>query len=694
MTTITTLSRLILLTSALFLLVQTQAQSQDTTKTQPTTAQPTTAQKSLEDFSLEDLLNVEIAVASGKGKALSQRESPSIVTLITREEIINSGARDITDVLRLVPGFEFGLDVQGAVGITMRGNWAHEGKILFLWDGIPMNETLFGTVPLGNRFPLFQIERIEIIRGPGSAIFGGFAGMAVVNVITRTMQNIAQPGGKIGDVAINYSGSVMGSLMTQGLGRWGVDQTLGAQFGDVSVTLGMYGQRGVRSDRSFVSELDGKTYSMRQYFTDNAQSYNLGIKGSQWLVRAIYEDSQLGYPQPDTAGTIRLLTTRFPVFSADAQYTFSLSDKVQLTPRVSYTNQTPWATTDIEARRTNFYYEKTTSRLTGNLTLAAELSPQINVTAGAEYFLDNGFASDASLQAGAGFADGKQSVSYSTISAFAQGVLTSDIANVTLGARFDNHSRFGAAFAPRIGITKVIDRFHFKALLSRAFRAPTIENIDRNASIKPEFTTVIEGELGYQFSNTVFATLNVFDIDITDPIIYFFGGAQGGYKNATRMGTRGAEAEIRWRDKNINLAASYSFSTVNQNEVELYTAPQTTAQMLGMPQHKVAVNASVNITPDLSVNPSFVYLSERYAPVSFMGRGGMIQRTINPFEAAGLLNVNIAWTPEISGLRLMTISLAAMNVLDANYQFISPVSNGNNPFSGASREFVLRLSIR
>src|ERR1700752_1841087 len=79
---------------------------------------------------LEKLINSLISVASKK--PLSTRESPSIVTLVTKEEIRNSGARDLMDVLRMVPGIEFGVDVEGVVGIGVRGNWAHEGKMLLL----------------------------------------------------------------------------------------------------------------------------------------------------------------------------------------------------------------------------------------------------------------------------------------------------------------------------------------------------------------------------------------------------------------------------------------------------------------------------------------------------------------------------------------------------------------------------------
>src|SRR5262249_41149239 len=105
----------------------------------------------IRELSLEALLNSEIDVATIK--AQPTRETAGIVTMITREEIVNSGARDLTDVLAMVPGFAFAVDVQGTVDIGVRGNWGHEGKTLLLVDGLEMNELLYSTNALGNHYP-------------------------------------------------------------------------------------------------------------------------------------------------------------------------------------------------------------------------------------------------------------------------------------------------------------------------------------------------------------------------------------------------------------------------------------------------------------------------------------------------------------------------------------------------------------
>src|SRR5690349_19643461 len=86
-----------------------------------------------ETATLELLLATEVGVATKKARTV--RDSPGVVTLVTREDIEASGARDLLDVLMLVPGFDAALDVGGVVGLGFRGNWGHEGKVLLLVDG-------------------------------------------------------------------------------------------------------------------------------------------------------------------------------------------------------------------------------------------------------------------------------------------------------------------------------------------------------------------------------------------------------------------------------------------------------------------------------------------------------------------------------------------------------------------------------
>ncbi len=139
------------------------------------------------DLSLESLLDTPVEVTKD---ARSSREAASVLLVVTREEVLASGARDLLEVLQLVPGFSFHQDVEGVVGVGFRGLWGHEGKVLLMLDGQEINELLYTTTQFGHHVLVSQIERVEIIRGPGSALYGGSAELAVVNVITRSGKDL------------------------------------------------------------------------------------------------------------------------------------------------------------------------------------------------------------------------------------------------------------------------------------------------------------------------------------------------------------------------------------------------------------------------------------------------------------------------------------------------------------------------
>ena len=144
----------------------------------------TNTTSTLLEFDLEQLVTTPSKVK------FTQQESPGIVTVITDKDIQLQGANDLISVLKLVPGFSFHVDVSGVVGVGMRGIWGHEGKVLFMIDGQEMNELLFGNLALSGHYDVTQIKRIEVVRGPGSSVYGGFAELGVVNIITKSAEDV------------------------------------------------------------------------------------------------------------------------------------------------------------------------------------------------------------------------------------------------------------------------------------------------------------------------------------------------------------------------------------------------------------------------------------------------------------------------------------------------------------------------
>lgn len=136
-------------------------------------------------LSLSELTTKTVQVASLTETSLL--EAPAVVSVITSAEIQRMGARDLRDVLRFVPGFELGVRSFGYPAFGLRGVITdNTEKIRILLDGLPVNENLEGsaTIVFGD-LALDNVDRIEIIRGPGSALYGTNAFVGVISIITK-----------------------------------------------------------------------------------------------------------------------------------------------------------------------------------------------------------------------------------------------------------------------------------------------------------------------------------------------------------------------------------------------------------------------------------------------------------------------------------------------------------------------------
>jgi len=148
--------------------------------------------KDLSEVSLEELSNIQVYSASKHMQSAS--EAPASVTVVTADEIQKYGYRNLADILRSVPGFYVTYDRDytfvGVRGFGRLGDW--NSRILVLIDGHRINNNVLGQAMLGNEFlvDVDMIERVEIVRGPSSSLYGANAFFAVINVITRTAKQV------------------------------------------------------------------------------------------------------------------------------------------------------------------------------------------------------------------------------------------------------------------------------------------------------------------------------------------------------------------------------------------------------------------------------------------------------------------------------------------------------------------------
>ncbi|MFN0025143.1 MAG: TonB-dependent receptor plug domain-containing protein [Parvularculaceae bacterium] len=140
-------------------------------------------------FSLEDLMAVEVTTASKRAELVS--DAAAAVFVLTRDDISRSGAVTIADALRLVPGVNVAQINANSWAVTVRGfNSRFSNKLLVMIDGRTVYTPLFSGVLWDQQNTVLEdIERIEVVRGPGGVLWGANAVNGVINIITRSSRD-------------------------------------------------------------------------------------------------------------------------------------------------------------------------------------------------------------------------------------------------------------------------------------------------------------------------------------------------------------------------------------------------------------------------------------------------------------------------------------------------------------------------
>src|SRR5690349_9548311 len=162
-----------------------------------------------------------VSIATGSQQTL--RRAPAVASVITAEDIAAMGAIDLDEVLETVPGMHVDRNpIAYAPLYTIRGVYSpNNPQVLMLLNGVPTTTLVTGGK--GNvwgGFPLENVARIEVIRGPGSALYGADAYAGVINIITKTAAQ--QPGTQLGIRAGSF-------------GTWDGWLLHGGKFGPVEV---------------------------------------------------------------------------------------------------------------------------------------------------------------------------------------------------------------------------------------------------------------------------------------------------------------------------------------------------------------------------------------------------------------------------------------------------------------------------
>lgn len=560
--------------------------------------------ESLWDMSLEELGKIRVTTLA-TGTATPLDKAAAVATVITEEDIIAMGATDIDQVLETVPGLHVGRSSQAFPpkynirGITSQYN----SQTLVLINGTPITDLVFGNRSnIWGGMPVKSISRIEIIRGPGSSMYGADAFAGVINIITKAHKDI---NGTIGGIR-------KGSFDTKAtwLEHGGTYEGFNVGFTLEYETTDGWKEIVTRDAQSDFDDL----------FTTNASLAPGPVNTMKEMMEARidieYENSRLriGYQGRSNVGTGPGLAQaldpngRFGSDRINADYTYTFQDLSPdwgLEGRISYFHSTqdpeedPWIFPPgafggayPDGFIGNPGYKIHSARFDINSTFRGFDKHIIRFGTGA-FWGDvykttetKNFNPDFSPRGGIEDVSDKAEVwlpeeDRTTYHTFVQDEWRfADNWQLTSGIRYDHYSDFGSTTNPRLALVwATTDSISTKLLYGRAFRAPAMAELYVTSNpislgdkdLKPEKIDTYELAMSQQISSDFRYTSNIYFYEIKDFISFeTFDPNNPNNKRAQNFGERsgyGFEIEADYKPSNkLRLLTNYAYQKSEDNK--------------------------------------------------------------------------------------------------------------------------------
>lgn len=592
-----------------------------------------------------------VSIATGSKKPIYQ--APAVASVITAEQIKAMGARDLNDVLETVPGLHVVPSPLNRLDPTYSIRGIHTGmnpQVLMLMNGIPFPLLYTSGHPVLFRLPVAAISRIEVLRGPGSAVYGADAFAGVINIITKAADDIAgtEVGGRVGSFDTNDLWVESG----QRWGGWETAFTLEWQQSD--------GDKDRRVDSDLQTALDsvfGTNASLAPGPLDtryNVLDTHLELKRDDWSLRLWHwrqNSAGLG------AGAAQALDNR----GGQSEILY-LGD-------LSYGNDHLLPNWELQADL-HYLYRHAKSRLVllpsgTTVPIGADGNIDFIAPVGIFTFADglrgnpDGIDQQAGfdlngvytglvnhrLRIGAGYKhqreEGQESKNFgpgvplgimTDVSGTAYVYMPDSSRNIwylslqdewqlapdwafTGGVRFDAYSDFGSTVNPRLALVwSTRQNLTTKLLYGRAFRAPSFSEqfainnpvVLGNPDLDPEIIDTLELAFDYRPTFDLQTAFSLFGYR-ADGLIEFTPDA-GGTKtaqNARDQEGYGFEIELNWKlTEALRLGSNFAWQ--HSEDVK------TKARIADAPGQQWMLDADWNFQPEWSIHPQITWVGDRH----------------------------------------------------------------------------------
>lgn len=543
------------------------------------------------DETSPDYLGQEVVVSATRTLNSIADAGGSSVTVITAKEIKDSGKSTVEEVIKGTPGID--VVSNGGLGTTtsilMRG--ADAKNVLVLLDGVPFNDpsAIGGAADIAN-LTVDNIERIEIVRGPVSVLYGSNATAGVINIITK--QGTGKP--KV-------------TLGTEG-GAYGTWKAYGAASGSVDRFRYSLNIARLTSDGFSIVDERNPDISHPASTADNDGYRNTTLS------------TNLGYQLGKNVDLSSVL--RYTDASVDLDGTYKYADSKELSGRVALRVKTDPLTSTFYynySTKDRNYYNDSSVKTTTYKGYVNEFGWQGDVAV----------ASNNTLTAGLNYQNEAIDIWTPTVvdtdvdlkSVFIQDQWHIKGIDLVAGVRHDDHEMFGGKTTYRIAPSYRIGNTTLKCSYGTGFRAPTLYELYGpygNTGLKPETSKGWDAGIEQRLSGSFTVGATWFRTDYTDLIDWVmtdsvtFDGQYFQVPGTTR--TQGVESFIEWHPQ-----ASLS---VDMNYTYTYTKDADGEQLARRPKHKADLLVSWKPTGKLTLTGSAQWVGTRvdtYAPDGKLG---------------------------------------------------------------------------
>jgi len=551
----------------------------------------------LGELSLEDLLNIEVETATKTAEKSSL--SPAIMTVVTSQDIDNYGYSSVAEALSHVASFVDNYDLAvhnfGVRGINS-GVRSGSRTIKFMIDGqaIAFRSTSQNFIDK-ELIPMDMIERIEVVRGPVSALYGANAFLGVVNIVSKSGAKLAENGGSVGLKLSSTSNAGSGYTASATYGRnndtW--DYSIGMSASDedrsdIALPRRSPAYESISMQQSASDDSEPLSlYARSKYQIDETSSIKMSGHYQQLSVDNPFSD--INPLQPEGATKIALGNMYFRT-----DYDIALSENVTAHAFMVYSQGETLDKDKIEVGAESFFLERRFGY--DGFDIGAEMF----VTFREKDSLLVGFDSKRDNQKVETFTrvdrltgdrtelNPARDETLTDIGLYAQYLMqVKENWRAVAGFRLDDDSVIGQQSSARLGVVgQLSNDIILKVLAGSSFQAPSPELLYRtavqagdiigNSDLSAQKAETLEVSVAMPLSNFIHMTLTYFNTKVDELVVFESDGSNLFANNSSGSTTDGLEVELRMLWQGINAYFNYTWQETERehNPFSLFVLEQ------------------------------------------------------------------------------------------------------------------------